>query len=310
MNDSGATTFKDRFYLSLLRFFSRLPLPFLQAFGARIGWLAARMHNGSAYRVVRRNLELCFPEASPEWIEKTVRDNLVATAPIAFECAKSWGMPADYTVQMIRKVHNEEIFFEAMAAGRGTLAIAPHFGTFELMNAWLKQHTENTIMFKPGKDKGVNAYVRQARSRYCTILPADDSGVRGSFKALRHGGFCAILPDHVPQDNAGIYAPFFGISTWTGVIVPKLVQRTGCTVLMMSCARRPCGDGFEIWFERPDPEIYSADLFTSAAAMNRTIESLIRRAPTHYFWFYKRFKNNETLPDPYCRQAGRNSVAA
>jgi KDO2-lipid IV(A) lauroyltransferase len=302
MTDAPAPTLKDRFYLSLLRFFSRLPLPFLQALGGRIGWLVSRMREGSAYRVVRRNLELCFPDASPEWIEKTVRENLIATAPVAFECAKSWGMPAEYTVQQIRSVKNEDIFFAALAAGRGTLAIAPHFGTFELMNAWLKQHTPNTIMFKPSKDRAVNDYVRSARARYCTILPADDSGVRGSFKALKQGGFCAILPDHVPADNAGVYAPFFGISTWTGVIVPRLAQRTGCTVIMMSCVRRPCGDGFEIVFDRPDPEIYSDDLVTAAGAMNRTIETLIRRDPTHYFWFYKRFKNNETLPDPYCRQ--------
>jgi len=292
---------KDRFYLSLLRSFGHLPLPFLQGFGAGIGAIAYRLRKATPYRIVRRNLELCYPEASTQWLEQATRANLVATTPVAFEAAKSWSMPACYTAKQIRQVHGEDIFFDALNAGRGTLVIAPHFGTFELMNAWIRQHTPQTIMYKPGKDRGVDAFVLAARARYCNILPADDSGVRGSFKVLKKGGLCAILPDQVPKDNAGIFAPFFGISTWTGVLVPKLVERTGCTVIMMSCMRRPCGDGFAIYIDRPDPGIYNADLLTSATAMNQSIEALIRREPTHYFWFYKRFKKNETLADPYCR---------
>ena len=300
---AGKKALKDQFYLGLLRFFGRLPLPFLQGLGARLGALIFRLQNASPYRIVKRNLELCYPEATPQWIEQTTLANLVATAPVAFESAKSWTMPAPYTAQQIREVHGEEIFQEALKAGRGTLVIAPHFGTFELMNAWIKQYTPQTIMYKPGKDRGVDAFVVAARGRYCNILPADESGVRGSFKVLKKGGLCAILPDQVPNDNAGIFAPFFGISTWTGVLVPRLVERTGCSVIVMSCMRRPCGDGFAITIDRPDPDIYSADLLTSVTGMNRSIEALIRRDPTHYFWFYKRFKKNETLADPYCRKA-------
>lgn len=293
-------TRKDKLYRGMLRFFSRLPLPFLQRFGAAVGWLAARLRGNSAYHVVHRNLELCFPEKTPEEIEQLTRANLIATAPVAFEFAKTWGNPTDYSIGQIRKVHNEEVFFEAINSGRGTIAILPHFGTWEFMNAWTNQHTATTIMYKPGKDKGVDSFVLEARGRLrATMVPADERGVKGSLKTLKKGGFCAILPDHVPQDGGGVYVPFFGISTYTGVLVPRLTERTGCMVIMMSCIRRPNGDGFDMYFDRPDPEIYNADLTASTAAMNRTIETLIRRSPEHYHWFYKRFKNNETMPDPY-----------
>jgi KDO2-lipid IV(A) lauroyltransferase len=149
-------TRKDRFYLFLVRGFSWLPLPWLHRIGRGVGWIAFNMSRATPYRVVKRNLQLCYPDASPEWIEQTTRKNLISTAPIAFECAKSWGMPADYTPRLITSVVGEDIFREALDTKRGTLVIAPHFGTFELMNAWINQHTPNTIMFKPGKDKGVN----------------------------------------------------------------------------------------------------------------------------------------------------------
>ena len=291
---------KDLFYLGLLRFFSRRPLYLLQRLGAFVGWLAGNMPGATPYQVVKRNLELCFPEQSPEWVRKNTLANLIDTAPVAFEFAKTWGMPPEYSISQIRQVHGEEVFFEAIRSGRGTIALLPHFGTWEFMNAWTAQHTPPTIMYKPGKDKGVDTFVLEARSRLNAILvPADERGVKGLLLALKKNGFVAVLPDHVPQDNGGIHAPFFGISTWTGVIVPRLIQRTKCAVITMSCIRRPGGDGFDLYFDRPDPEIFSDDLLTATTAMNRSIETVIRRNPTHYHWFYKRFRKNETLPDPY-----------
>ena len=62
-------------------------------------------------------------------------------------------------------------------------------------------------------------------------------------------------------------------------------------------------NGFEIYFEAPDPDIYNDDLAMATAAMNRSVESVISVDPVQYQWSYKRFKRNESLPDPYSRQA-------
>lgn len=294
---------RDRFYLNLLRFFSRLPLRFLQRLGAALGAIAlAVAGNSKTAHVIRRNLEIAFPAQTPEWREDVMRRNVVSTLQTALEFAKTWGMPTAYSVGQIRKVHNEQLFHDALASGKGTIGIIPHFGTWEFMNAWVNQYAAPIIMYKPGKDKGVDAFVRDARGRLrATMVTADERGVKAVFKGLKQNGFCAVLPDHVPHENGGIYSPFFGLSTWTGVMVPRLAGRTGCRAIMMACLRRPDGDGFEIFFDEPDPEIYSEDLATSTAAMNRSIETLIRRDPSQYQWSYKRFRNNEDGSDPYRR---------
>lgn len=308
MNDIPTTrpdelTGKDRFYLSLLRFLSRLPLGFLQGFGAFVARIALLFGQDSkTAHVVRRNLELCFPGETPEWRERVLRQNIVSTAQTAFEFAKTWGMPPAYSLGQIKKVHNEHLFHEAIAAGRGTIGIVPHFGNWEFMNAWLNDRTPATIMYKPGKDKGVDTFVLEARSRLsATLVPANERGVKALFKGLKQNTFCAILPDHVPHDNGGIFSPFFGVSTWTGVMVPKLISRTGCRVVTMACVRRPGGDGFEVTIGEPDPAIYSDDLATATAAMNRCVENLIRQAPEQYQWTYKRFKKVESGEDVYAR---------
>ncbi len=308
MNDTAASrppapdtlTRKDRFFLGLLRFFGHRSLGFLQKFGAFAGWMAMHVVSNSRHHTVRRNLELCFPDKSEDWYQETTARCLVSMSQTMAEFTKSWGEPPEYSISQIRKVHGEDIFHEALAAGRGTIGIIPHYGTWEFMNAWVSQHTAPIIMYKPAKQKGVDAFVRDARSRLNSVaVPTDDSGVKALFKGLKKNGFSAILPDHIPHEGGGIFAPFFGISTWTGVMVPKLISRTQCSVIVMYCLRRPDADGFEIHFERPDPDIWNEDLAISAAALNRCVENVIRRDPAHYQWSYKRFKKNESLPDPY-----------
>ena len=290
---------KDYVYLGLLKLFRRLPLAFLQRVGGLLGQLAALWRQGRSIRVIRRNLELCYPHQSPAWIEETATRNMIHTGMVMMEFAKTWGMPPEYSLQLIRKVHNEHLFHDAIAEGQGTIAIVPHFGTWEVMNAWLSLHVAPVIMYKPGKDPGVDHFVLQARGRLkASMVSTDETGVKAIFKALKRNGFTAVLPDHVPDKNGGgIMAPFFGINTLTGTMVPKLIQRTGARAVMMYCLR--AGDGFEIFFEAPDPDIYNDNLAMATAAMNRSVESVIAADPVQYQWSYKRFKRSENLPKPY-----------
>jgi KDO2-lipid IV(A) lauroyltransferase len=298
--DTQKLSVKDRLSLVLMRFFSRWSLPALQRLAGFLGGLIARYKSGSQYQTVLKNLTLCFPEQTDQWHHEKTRETLIATAKTAFEFTKTWGMPTDYSVGKIRQVHGEEVFHTALAEGKGVIGIVPHWGTWEFMNAWVNQFTAPIIMYKPGKQPGVDLFVAEARGRLnASVVPTDDGGVRTLFKGLRKGAFTAILPDHIPNQQGGIFAPFFGINTWTGVMVPKLVHRTGCRVIVMGCLRREDGDGFDIYFLPGDPDIGHEDLLTATTAMNRSMEMLIRMAPEHYQWNYKRFKKNAELANPY-----------
>lgn len=298
--DTQKLSAKDRLSLVLMRFFSRWSLSALQRLGGFLGAIIAQFKNGSQYQTVFKNLCLCFPEQTDQWRHEKTRETLIATAKTAFEFTKTWGMPTDYSVSKIRQVHGVEIFNAALAEGKGVIAIVPHWGTWEFMNAWINTFTSPIIMYKPGKQPGVDLFVAEARGRLnATVVPTDDNGVRSLFKGLRKGAFTAILPDHIPNEQGGIFAPFFGINTWTGVMVPKLAHRTGCRVIVMGCLRREDGDGFDIYFLPGDADIGHEDLLTATTAMNRSMEMLIRMAPEHYQWNYKRFKKNEGLKNPY-----------
>jgi KDO2-lipid IV(A) lauroyltransferase len=292
--------FKDRISMAALKWLAKLPLPMLQRIAQTIGQFVAAFPHTGVYRTVLRNIERAHPKQSPQWHQHTTKASIISTAMTALEFAKTWGMPPGYSYKQIRDVHGRELFLESINSGDGVMCIVPHWGTWEFMNAWVNEHTAPTIMYKPGKQPGVDALVWEARSRLrANIVPTDDSGVRATFKALRKGGFTAILPDHTPNDNGGIFAPFFGTSTWTGVMVPKLIQRTKCRVIVMGCIRRNDGHGFDLYILPADPAVHDDDLASAAAAMNRSMETLVAIAPEQYQWTYKRFKKNEHVGDFY-----------
>lgn len=290
---------KDRLSLKILGFFSRLSLSTLQYLGLLIGSIAAWFPHGPAW-VIRRNLKLCFPEQSERWLNETTKQNLIYTAQTALEFTKTWGMPPEYSIDQMTEFDNVELFLEAIKSPKGCLVIAPHYGNWEFMNSWVSQHANPVIMYKPSKNKSMDIFVREARTRLSTTLaPTDEKGVKAIFKTLKSGGVSILLPDHTPHDNGGIFAPFFGISVWSGILASKLIQKTKCEVVILSCTQRSSGLGFKITAEKIDANVYSDDLLTSVSAMNRSVEILIRRDPTQYQWVYKRFKKCETLKNVY-----------
>ena len=53
--------------------------------------------------------------------------------------------------------------------------------------------------------------------------PATLAGVRQMMRALRRGETVGLLPDQVPPDGMGVWAPFFGQPAYTMTLAARLV---------------------------------------------------------------------------------------
>jgi len=102
-------------------------------------------------------------------------------------------------------------------------------------------------------------------------------------RALRRGEAIGVLPDQVPSDGDGVWAPFFGRSAYTMTLPARLAALTGAAVFMVHGERLDRGQGWQVWFER-------FDATPTPAAINHAMEQLIRRLPDQYFWGYNRYK--------------------
>lgn len=278
---------------SLLKNFSKLPLRLIQVTARSVGWLLY-VSNSSARRVIEINLKSAYPELSESEREQLTKRSLKSQCMTYAESVKIWGSAPEFALEQIKVVHGEDIFLDALQNPNGTLAVVPHFGTWELMNAWVNLHTAPVIMYKPSKNPDVDRFMLEARQRLnATLVPTDETGVRALFKHLKQGGFAAILPDHVPKESGGIYSPFFGQNALSSTLLSKLAAKTQCSVIGLSCLRREDLSGFELYVQTLSAEINAKDLQLSVDTLNKEMERMINVAPEQYLWGYKRFRKVE-----------------
>ncbi|QSQ94265.1 lysophospholipid acyltransferase family protein [Acinetobacter indicus] len=286
---------------SLLKNFSKLPLRLIQVTARSVGWLLY-VSNSSARRVTEINLKSAYPELSESERNQLTRRSLKSQCMTYAESVKIWGSAPEFALEQIKVVHGEDIFLDALQNPNGTLAVVPHFGTWELMNAWVNLHTAPVIMYKPSKNPDVDRFMLEARQRLnATLVPTDETGVRALFKHLKQGGFAAILPDHVPKESGGIYSPFFGQNALSSTLLSKLAAKTQCSVIGLSCLRREDLSGFELYVQTLSAEINAKDLQLSVDTLNKEMERMINAAPEQYLWGYKRFRNIEVNKNLYNR---------
>ena len=277
----------------LLRFVSKQPIKLARFFAKGLAGLVNLLKISKNNDALRLNLKIALPELSDEQREviarKTVRNELTTY----FEFFSIWGSSNQKNIARIQKVYGEHLIHEALAAKKGLVLIVPHFGTWEIMNTYLAQFTEMTIMYKPVKDPGADLFVREARSREgAHLVPTDESGVRQIFKALKQGGTTVILPDHTPKQG-GEMIPYFGFPLASSNLSAKLIQKTKAKALLLYAIRND--DSFDMYIEEISESIYQGTANDGTFVIHQAIEDLIRRHPEHYHWTYKRFKANPKL---------------
>lgn len=250
--------------------------------------------NSSARKTTEINLTIAYPELNQDQRTHLVKKSLQSQCMTYAESIKIWGSSTNYALSLITKIHDENIFFDAINAGKGVIVVVPHFGTWELLNVWLNQHSCPVIMYKPNKHEDLDRFMLEARQRLnATLVPTDESGVRAIFKHLKQGGLTAILPDHVPKESGGFYSPFYGQNTLSSTLVSKLASKTQCAVVGLSCRRTNQLDGFEIFVNKLSDDILSKDLQLSVDTLNKELEHMINAEPHQYLWGYKRFRRME-----------------
>lgn len=289
----------DRLSVVMVRLLGRLPWKLALGIGGFLGAVLALAPFAKPHRIARINLALCLPEYTPSERDRLARRSLVLMVKNVIAGAISWVAPLSAMSAKIARIGGENLLRQAVDSKRGVIFISPHMGCWEFINFYLCSRHDLIILAKPFGGPALNELISNGRSRLRgTLVPTSEKGVRALLAALKKGGMTYMTPDHVPKESAGIYAPFFGVSTTTGILTSRLIQKTGAVALAVTCTLDE-DDSFSLQFIEADQEVYSEDLATSVAALNRTIEKCVRRCPEQYQWAYRRFKSIEGQANPY-----------
>jgi KDO2-lipid IV(A) lauroyltransferase len=283
------------FVVRLLRLAARLPLPLMQGLGAALGWLA-----WLASPVYRRRMRLHLARAGLGMRQGGYAaighaGRMVAELPLF------WLRPPGAQLGERVSWSGTEHVDAALARGRGLLIVTPHLGAFEAIGQsyaerW-GQRQPMTALYRPARQAWLAQLMADSRARPGLLTaPANIAGVRLMLRSLRQGATVGLLPDQVPPEGQGVWAPWFGEPAYTMTLLARLVQQSGCDWLPAWCERLP-GGRFHVHVQAPAERFEpGADPAECAALVNRRMEALVRAAPAQYLWSYHRYKKPRALP--------------
>lgn len=280
-----ALLIKSALYLSAV-----LPLPLTHAMGAVIGTVLAQLP-GRIRTVTRTNIGLCFPELSKQEQRRLVNTCLRETGKTALEIGALWLRPAGMVLRLVRAVDGFEHVEAAQAKGQGIILATPHLGAWEVAGLYCASRYDITCLYRPLRMKQLDELVRVARNRAGgNYVPTTAQGIRTLYRTLGENRAVAMLPDQEPQAGTGMFAPFFGTQAYTMVFLSRLTLKTGAPIIFVWSERLAFGRGYRLHFRPVLAAAYDNDPAVSVAAINQSVEQLIRECPAQYQWNYRRFR--------------------
>jgi KDO2-lipid IV(A) lauroyltransferase len=282
---------------SLLAWLSRRPLRLLHALGAALGWLTYALSPSYRSRL-RANAALAAVAVAER------RAAVAEAGRMTMELPRLWLRPRERPIADPVRWEGEALVHAALEAGRGLVLLTPHMGSFEVCAQAYAERFGTvqpiTVLYRPARNAWLRELEETARARpHLATAPATLAGVRLLIRALRRGETVGLLPDQVPPEGMGVWAPFFGQPAYTMTLAAKLVRQTGCAVLTIWGDRLPRGAGYVVrvgLLAAPLAEAAAlpadeqAAAVADATAINRSMQALIAAHPAQYLWGYHRYK--------------------
>jgi KDO2-lipid IV(A) lauroyltransferase len=261
---------------------ARLPLSVLHRLGALLGWIIYLTSKRYAARL-RENLKYSGIEGGVLLLHTNVRE----AGKGVMELPWVWKRSLVEVVASVKRIHGWEHLEAANVQGKGVVMLTPHIGCFEVIGLYVAAHQPFTCMYRPPRYPSLDKIMHQGRGRgQMKLVPADLGGVRHLLKALKRGEAIGVLPDQVPGNGEGEWAPFFGRPAYTMTLIGRLIQVSGAPVVMCHSERLPDGEGFALYFS---PLIFDPEQ-SIPKQMNESLETVIRKHPAQYLWSYNRYK--------------------
>ena len=267
----------------LFRLLSHLPLWALHGLGWALGWIAflasgdyrRRFLENVAFAGVGRGAWMAAVGESGRLIAELPRLWLGRPVPVFWDGAE----------------HVEA----ALAQARGIVFLTPHLGCFEIAaQAYAARYGVTgqpmTVLFRPPRKTWLHEVVMRSRQRPgLAVASTTMAGVKQLIKALKSGQCVGLLPDQVPPEGLGVWAPFFGKPAYTMTLSARLALQTGATVLVAWGERLAWGRGYVVHV-MPLQQALSIDMTEAAGQINQAMGNLILQKPEQYLWGYARYK--------------------
>ena len=281
------------------RLLASLPTPVLLALGRAIGlfWFhVVPLRRGDALAAVA----LAFPDAPRAERRRIARESFVHLARSLLEVVAFLSYPTERLRSLVRFEGLAEPVLAARAAGRGTVCLSAHIGSFELsMGAFhfLSGGVPIVIVARVPKAGFARRVLEGVRDRTgMLVLPPKGSLPKVVESLTREQRILGFVTDQNMPKKRGVFVEFFGKPACTTPGFSVVARRSGAVVVAGWNERLADGTHLGHFGEIT----LSADPNPRVAAMNdawrltQETERWIRARPEQWFWVHRRWK---TQPD-------------
>lgn len=276
----------DRIFRLVFVVLSKLPLPLLHAIGWVLGWLSFLLSGRYRRRLFEHARQAGFSR-------RVALSSVGESGKLVAELPRLWlGRPVRVGWEGAASIE------AAQAHGAGVLFLTPHLGCFEVTaQAYAERFGARqpvTVLYRPARQRWLSELMITARDRPgLHTAPTTLAGVKQLIKALKAGQAVGLLPDQVPPEGQGVWAPFFGRDAYTMTLSARLAHTAGARLVLAWGERLSWGRGYLVHvrpFDAAHAEPLADDAQQAARQINQAMERLVRECPQQYLWSYDRYK--------------------
>ena len=153
-----------------------MPLVWARALGRAVG-VSLYHFNGLIRRATIRNLELAYPEWTPDMRRVVTRQSVQSTGELMLEMCQVWTQPWAQTAALL-EVDGLGCVKEPLASGQGVIVLGPHLGDWERLGMHLATLDKLVAFCEPISLKKIDQLVH--RGRQCTggkLVPTMPRGI-------------------------------------------------------------------------------------------------------------------------------------
>jgi KDO2-lipid IV(A) lauroyltransferase len=279
--------------MGLLRLVCLLPHRPLLAIGRILGRIA-HAFGGSRRAVVRRNIELCFPDLTADERDALAYEHFKALGISVVEMGLGrWA--SDKRLQSITELRGLEHLENALATGGGVILLAAHFTTIEISGRVLAANAPPFDgVYRKNRSEFVTELQRTGRERSVdrTIEKRD---IKHMIRSLRDNRAVWYAPDQSYNRKGSEVIEFFGVPAMHTTATSTLSRLGKAAVIPFFPGRLP--DGRYVMTLLPAfSDFPGDDPVEDTKRYVRVLEAHVREFPEQYFWIHRKFKD---LPDGY-----------
>ncbi len=268
-----------------------IPVDVASAMG---GWIARTIGPRlGVTRIARSNLEMAFPEKTPEEINIIIGDMWENLGRVGFEFPhisklNVYNSPERFeiiggeNIDLLRDDNQCGIFFSGHLANWEFCALGPAQRDPAVPVQLIYREPDNPWMRK--------LFAKRKPTPECGLLPKGTKGARLALNALKQGEHLAMLVDQ--KMNDGIAVPFFGRDAMTAPAIAQFALKYNCPVVPVRIERIK-GVKFRLTFfppmEHPTGSNRKEDILTMMTEVNKTLEDWVRERPDQWLWVHRRW---------------------